>query len=215
MEEWKAVPGTNNKIEVSNMGRVRSWLRGDGRILKTQKDRKGYHRLRVTIDRQKMSFKLHRIVAGAFIDNPDHLPQVNHIDGNKDNNAVSNLEWVTNQQNVIHSFAMANGEFTSVKDMTYIPTRMTINGKKVYLKSRLSNGHKKLCKSNEERRREIIATKDGERMDFRSISDAERYFNSRHICAVLKGKRSHVKGWSFSYKEGGDVHDYPRSRSTE
>jgi hypothetical protein len=187
MEEWKTVPGTNDKIEVSNMGRVRSCLRGDGRILKTQKDSKGYHRLRVTIDRQKMSFKLHRIVAGAFIDNPDNLPQVNHIDGNKDNNVVSNLEWVSNRDNAHH--AIANGLWDSV-----------ITGSQ---------------KENARRMKRIIATKGDAILEFESISEAERYFNSRHICDVLKGKRQHVKGWSFVYKEGGDVHDYPRSRSTE
>ena len=211
MEEWRAVAGTDGMLEVSNQGRVRSLLRGEPYILKTQKDKKGYQRLRYTVNRKKMCFKVHRLVAQAFIDNPDGLPQVNHIDGNKDNNAVNNLEWVTNQQNVIHMFAMASGEFVSVKDMKYVPNRKTVNGKKVYThRSRPIN--KALNLNNEARRREIIAIKDGERMDFHSIGDAERYFNSRHICAVLKGKRSHVKGWSFSYKEGGDVHDNPGNR---
>lgn len=210
MEKWKAVSGTNNMIEVSNQGRVRSLLRGGiPYILKTQKDSKGYHRLRVTISRKKMSFKLHRMVAEAFIENPDNLPQVNHIDGNKDNNHVDNLEWVTNQQNVIHSFAMASGEFVSVKDMKYIPTRMTIDGKKVYTR------RDPLGLNNSQRMKAIVAFKDNERIEFKSISEAERYFNSRHICAVLKGKRQHVKGWSFAYKEGGDVYDNPRSRSAE
>lgn len=207
MEEWRTVVGTDGMLEVSNLGRVRSLLRGEPYILKTQKDKKGYHRLRITIHRQKMCFKVHRIVAQAFIDNPDNLPQVNHIDGNKENNAVDNLEWVTNQQNVIHSFAMASGEFVSVKEMKYVPGRTLVNGKRI--------NTRKVNQSNEARRREVVATKDGERMDFHSIREAEKYFNSRHICAVLKGKRSHVKGWSFSYKEGGDVHDNPSNRRAE
>ena len=53
---WKTVEGTNGKIEVSNDGRFRSLLTGNPRVLKTQKDAKGYHRLRATINREKMSF---------------------------------------------------------------------------------------------------------------------------------------------------------------
>jgi hypothetical protein len=187
MEEWKTVPGTNDKIEVSNMGRVRSWLRGDGRILKTQKDSKGYHRLRVTIDRQKMSFKLHRIVAGAFIDNPDNLPQVNHIDGNKDNNVVSNLEWVSNRDNAHH--AIANGLWDSV-----------IAGSR---------------KENARRMKRIIATKDDAILEFESIREAEKYFGSRHIVDVLKGRRQACKGYHFQYAKGGDANDYHDDRTAE
>lgn len=186
MEEWKAVAGTYGKIEVSNMGRVRSWLR-DGRILKTQKDKKGYHRLRVTICRRKMSFKLHRMVADAFIDNPYNLPQVNHKDGNKDNNAVNNLEWVSNKENANH--AIKSGLWESV-----------IQGSR---------------RENDRRKKPIIAYKDGNSIEFDSISDAETKIGSKHITDVLKGKRQHANGWTFAYKEGGDVHDNPRSRSAE
>lgn len=204
MEEWKVVEGTKGMIEVSSDGRVRSLLRGTPYILKTQKDSKGYHRLRVTIEREKKSFKLHRIVAQAFVPNPEGLPQVNHIDGNKSNNTVSNLEWVTNQQNVIHAFS---GEHVSVKDMKYVPKRKTVNGRKVYTKqySVLANTDRKPNRSNEARKRAVIAYKDGDQLSFSSIGEAERYFDSRHIVDVLKGRRDHVKGWSFSYAKGGDA----------
>ena len=85
MEIWKEIAGAKGFIEVSNEGRVRSLLRGTPRILKTQVDNKGYHRIRVTIEQIKMSYRVHREVAKAFIDNPSNLPQVNHIDGNKEN----------------------------------------------------------------------------------------------------------------------------------
>ena len=55
------------------------------------------------------TFRLHRIVAQTFIENPENKEQVNHIDGNKTNNAVSNLEWVTNQENQIHKFKTGLG----------------------------------------------------------------------------------------------------------
>ncbi len=186
MEEWKAVPGTKDKIEVSNMGRVRSLLRGEPYILKTQADPKGYLRLRVTIERKRLSFKVHRIVAQAFIDNPNNLPQVNHIDGNKSNNKASNLEWSANRDNALH--AIKNGLWDSV-----------IEGAN---------------KENERRKKPIIATKDGEVIKFSSVSEAERHFNSRHISDVLKGKRQKVKGWSFSYVKGGDAFAYTNNRQS-
>ena len=112
MEIWKAVPGTKGYIEVSTEGNVRSHLRGHPQPLKTQADHRGYQRLRVNIEGTKLTYKLHREVAKAFIPNPNNLPQVNHKDGNKNNNCVSNLEWVSNIENAHH--AIANGLWESV-----------------------------------------------------------------------------------------------------
>lgn len=173
-ELWAAIPGTNGKIEVSSDGRVRSLLRGC-RILKATPDSKGYLRIRVTISRKKMSFKVHREVAKAFLPNPSSKPQVNHIDGNKKNNSISNLEWVTNKENAHH--AIQNGLFNAVYAAATV--------------------------SNNRRKRPITAkhTKTGEVLQFESVSAAERAFNSRHISDVLKNKRSNVKGWHFVYGE--------------
>ena len=70
-----------------------------GHILKGQPNAKGY--LRVSISKKLMF--IHRLVAEKYIPNPDNLPQVNHKDGNKLNNSVENLEWVSNQQNRNHA----------------------------------------------------------------------------------------------------------------
>ena len=181
MEIWKAIEGTKGFIEVSSEGRVRSLLSGEPRIIKTSTDQKGYHRIRVTIEREKMGFKLHREVAKAFIPNPNNKPQVNHKDGNKNNNSVSNLEWVTNKENAHH--AIKNGLWDSL-----------------YEASR---------KENESRKKPIIAYRiDGEypcTRYYESISAAERSIGSRHIVEVLKGRRTQVKGWSFQYAQGGDA----------
>ena len=178
MEKWKPVAGTYGLLEVSSEGRVRSNMR-DGRILKPSMDAKGYLRLHVTIKRKRYAFKVHRMVAEAFIFNPDNKPQVNHIDGNKTNNAVSNLEWVTNKDNVRH--AWKNGLCENV--------------------------YRASLKENESRKRPVIATKidDGSVMEFGSIADAERSLGTRHITDVLKGKRKQAKGFTFAYKEGGDA----------
>ena len=178
MELWKEVAGTNGKIEVSSQGRVRSNLRNE-RILKPTKDAKGYLRLRITVDRVKYSYKVHRLVAQAFIPNPDNKPQVNHIDGNKANNSVNNLEWVSNKENAQHAIR------TGLFDNTY----------------------KGSLKENEKRKKKIIAIDvvSGEKKCFNSISEAEKVLNTRHITDVLKGKRSKAAGHTFSYAEGGDA----------
>ena len=169
MEHWKPIDGTDGRLEISSLGRVKSNLR-DGRILRTNPDPKGYLKVRVTLDRVKYSFKVHRMVAQAFIPNPDNLPQVNHKDGNKLNNSVDNLEWVSNRDNAHH--AIANGLWKSF-----------------FAGAELEN---------ERRRQPVTAiTKNGEHLHFKSVSEAERYFNSRHISDVLQGKRHHTAGCTF------------------
>lgn len=181
MEIWKPIPDTNGYIEISNQGNVRSLLKGRSHSLKTQRDKKGYMRFTVTVDRKKTTYKVHREVAKAFISNPDNLPQINHKDGNKSNNSVSNLEWCTNRENALH--AMKNGLWEGV----LAASRRT----------------------NENRKKAIIAySASGEypcTRYYESISEAERDIGSRHICAVLKGKRTHAKGWTFQYVMGGDA----------
>lgn len=67
-------------------------------------DTKGYHHISLSNNNQRKTYLIHRLVALHFIPNPNNLPQVNHIDGNKSNNNVNNLEWVTGSSNIIHSF---------------------------------------------------------------------------------------------------------------
>lgn len=177
MENWKPIPQTQGKIEISDKGNIRSLLRGEPFLLKCQEDECGYYRVRATIERRKMTFKIHREVAKAFIPNPLKLPQVNHKDGNKKNNAIDNLEWVTNQENAQH--AIRTGLWANV-----------IEGAR---------------KENERRKIPIVGYFNGEVKHFESISEAERYVGSRHVTAVLKGKRSQTKGWTFT--RGGDADD--------
>lgn len=108
MEEiWKDIDGYIGRYQISNLGRVKSILRFSKgikvKILKYKIDKYGYLRVTLSKDNQQKIFFVHRLVAKAFIPNPENKPQVNHIDGNKQNNKVNNLEWVTNQENVIHA----------------------------------------------------------------------------------------------------------------
>lgn len=112
-EIWQNVhiEGYERFYAVSNLGNVKRlchyvWFGGithDEHIMKQQIDSKGYPIVTFTVLGKQKTVKVHRLVATAFIPNPDNLPQVNHKDGNKTNNKVSNLEWCTLEYNVIHA----------------------------------------------------------------------------------------------------------------
>ena len=116
-EIWKDIKGYVGLYQVSNLGRFKSLPRNTKnqykykeRILKLSEDKDGY--LLVNLNRK--TFRSHVIVAQTFIKNDDNKPQINHIDGNKKNNNVDNLEWVTNRENIIHAYK--NG---LIKPMTH------------------------------------------------------------------------------------------------
>jgi hypothetical protein len=127
VEIWRPVKGYEGLYEVSNLGRVKSVsrvIRGGRyncdrlfkeRILK-QAACKGngfYHRVQLNKDSNGRMFAVHRLVAEAFIPNPENKPEVNHVDANRFNNTVENLEWVTQEENIEH--ARINGLLSKSK----------------------------------------------------------------------------------------------------
>ena len=105
-EQWKPIQEFNGEYEVSNLGRVRSMKRYYGmvgRIMPQTIQRKGYYAVTFWMNNKAYCRKVHRLVIEAFKPNPDNLPCINHIDGNKLNNHIDNLEWCTYQQNMQHA----------------------------------------------------------------------------------------------------------------
>lgn len=109
-EIWLPVKGYEGYYEVSNLGRVRGLDRiildkggrhqvKKGVVLKPRPDRQGYITVALSIGRKYKTQLVHRLVAEAFIPNPDNLPQINHKDECKSNNTVDNLEWCTARYN--------------------------------------------------------------------------------------------------------------------
>ena len=146
-EIWKPIKDWEDYYEVSNLGRVRSLNRTiirkngqrltcKGKILSHSTTSQGYLRALLKVNGHGKHFQVHRLVAYAFIPNPENLTFVNHRDGNKENNRASNLEWVSASQNTRHAFAtglikrlkgeenpMAKLTATQVEEIrrTYIP----------------------------------------------------------------------------------------------
>lgn len=116
-EVWSPVVGFENYYEVSSLGRIKrlqrlnTYIRKDTgtvcyrafaeKIMSPTLSADGYMQLEFRADGTNKYVNVHRVVAEAFIPNPNNLPQVNHKDGNRSNNVVSNLEWVTARENVV------------------------------------------------------------------------------------------------------------------
>lgn len=115
MEEmWKDIEGYEGFYQVSNLGNVRSLDRyvknrmsnkniKRGKILKSCINKHGYLAVHLIKETKGQTKTVHRLVANAFIPNPENKPEVNHIDGNKQNNILENLEWVTSSENTLHA----------------------------------------------------------------------------------------------------------------
>lgn len=141
MEEiWKDVPGYEGRYQVSNLGNVKSLrkivLRSDGKpythkecIMKHHINHWGYHIVPLSISdgaNKQRRYMVHRLVAMAFVPNTNNYPQINHIDGNKDNNVPSNLEWCTNSMNQIHAWKHGLNHYTHKNDVSI--EQLDING---------------------------------------------------------------------------------------
>ena len=102
MEYWKPIKGYETRYLVSNLGRVKSLLHNI--ILVPIIQSNGYCYINLCVNNKNKNVRIHKLVAETFIPNPNHLPCVNHKDGNKQNNKVDNLEWCTNRYNTIHAW---------------------------------------------------------------------------------------------------------------
>lgn len=99
IEQWKPIVGYEGLYEISNLGRVKSLKYGKERILKPGTDRGGYLTVNIYIDGKRKMFRVHRLVAIAFIPNPEGFEQINHKDEDKTNNVTLNIEWCSAKYN--------------------------------------------------------------------------------------------------------------------
>lgn len=144
-EIWKPVKDYEGYYEVSNLGRIKSLARtviNTGRVLKEKYNafhlkRDGHYSVLLSKDCVKRTLSLHRLVANEFLPNPENKRVINHIDGNKLNNRIDNLEWVSYRENSCHYYQNINtgtpvGVFKIKKYNKYL-AHAHVDGKKVFL----------------------------------------------------------------------------------
>jgi hypothetical protein len=148
-EVWKDILGYEGVYEISSLGRLKSL----SRVIETRKGvfanikekikipiltKEGYFRYKLSNKNKEFFFFAHRLVAFAFIENINNKPQINHIDGNKINNKISNLEWVSGRENSCHKFKKNNcsSRYVGVcfnKNKNKWESSIFILGKSIYL----------------------------------------------------------------------------------
>lgn len=186
--QWRPVVGYEGFYEVSDTGRIRAvdrivnGRRYQSREVKVQKLRTGYSSVRLYKAGIGKTFTVHRMVAKAFIPNTKNKLCVNHKDGNKNNNVVSNLEWLTHEENNKH--AHANG-------LNYISEK---------------NMRAKIEASAKVRARPVIRMGKGlpnkEYPSIKAASQSESVSGS-DITQVCKGRNKSAGGFKWKYKTGG------------
>lgn len=124
-EVWKDVAGYEGMYQVSNFGRVKRLKNGKEKMLKPLSNGRNYLKVGLFKNKIYKKFYVHRLVAEAFIPNPGNLLQVNHIDENKVNNHVDNLEWCTAKYNV--NFGTRNKRMTEKRSRKV--DQYTLDGK--------------------------------------------------------------------------------------
>lgn len=192
-ELWKSIPGYEGVYEVSNLGRVRNFKRGN--ILKTQINNSGYELVHMNNDGKRKANTVHRLVALSFLPNSDNLPFVNHCDSNKLNNNLSNLEWCTQSQNTKHMFLSGNGENVREKARD----RMRLLGEKHWK----TNVVHFIAASMKRAKRVLQLSINGEVLnEYLSLRAAakETKLSRTNISRVLKGKSLQTGGFLWKLK---------------
>ena len=183
MEQWRDVPGYNGKFQISNTGKIRNGKTGLDR--KPYVNENGYCIIGF-YDKEKgfsVQHRVHRLVAEAFIPNPEGKRTVNHIDGNKLNNRVENLEWATHQENLDHAHKTG---------LIVISEKQRKAASENIKKNRLHANPEKKC---------FLSDSMGHKMEFPSIRAAAHWVEGVPSAIVLccQGKKKTYKGYKWGY----------------
>lgn len=181
MEEWKDIIGYEGLYKISNKGRV--WSCTYNRTLKPSTEKSGYKKIVLSKEGKLKTYRIHRLVALAFLKPVKNKEIVNHIDENKSNNYFLNLEWCTYKENMNHG--------TCIKRIL-----KTKSGKNY-------DGYKKI---SEKLSVPVIGinVKTGEKIEFKSMTEARtKGFNNGHISACVNGIRQTHKGYKWHKQFGG------------
>jgi hypothetical protein len=178
MEIWKDIEGHEGLYQVSNLGRILSLpnkTHSESIILKFLGGRGNYNYISLYKDGRSKTMSVHRIVAKAFIPNPDNKPEVNHTEGIQNDNTVEHLEWATRSENQLHRFRVLNqpgtfkNKFGSEHHSSKPVHQFDVNGN-------------------------LLNT-------FQSTREAARILNKRHssIAKCASGKKKHKSAYGFKW----------------
>lgn len=178
-EIWKDIEEYEGFYQISTLGRVKRVA--TGRILKNGKNRGGYLYVDLCKNGKRKNHKIHRLVAKAFIPNPENKPEVNHVDEDKTNNMVSNLEWSTRKENLNHGTRNERvaKAISKIKSIPIIATNLKTGDSREFY---------------------------GSRECARQLG-----LDQSHITKVLKGRYKQTGGFTFKYKEGITNEHWKRS----
>ncbi len=137
-EIWRIIKGFED-YEISNTGRVKSHKHGREVILKQRVSHDGYVWYNLCMNGKQYTKRANRLVAEAFVNNPENKPTVNHIDGDKSNNNAENLEWATREEQMQHAYA--NGLKKPVRG--YLQGNHVLSEDEVREIRRIYKGHNK------------------------------------------------------------------------
>lgn len=169
-EIWKDIKGYEGLYQVSDKGRV--WSVRKQKIIKASENSCGYMKITlIAKNGKKKEERIHRLVAIAFIPNPNNYPQVNHKDEDKTNNCVENLEWCTARYNTLYSSYKGSGENNGMKN------------------PEVRQRHLLICQSEEHREKSRQGT---------LKRNAERPYNERLTEAGRKGLSESRKGYWYT-----------------
>lgn len=189
-EEWKPVAQFPNRYLISNMGRV--WSTYSSQFLTPKLTQKGYLRVSLCENGYREECFIHRLVAIAFIANPENKPTVNHINEDKTDNSVQNLEWATQLEQNIHGTRIAR----AISHTDWATRSRKINY------SVIASKHDYLHMNDSQKTPVSQYTLKGVFMrSFSGISEAARFLgiSAGGICSCLKGKRKTCGGFKWDY----------------
>ena len=192
MEVWKDIKDYEGLYQINNKGEVKAlektvwngqgYLYFSEKIRKLNPDKDGYLNITLSNKGKVKTFKIHRLVAEAFIPNPNNLPEVNHKDGDKTNNNVDNLEWCTRKENQKHAFRIG---------------LINQNGERNHMYGKLGADNPNSIPIYQ------LNKKNGDIIrEYDSLASAGRDLgvNTGKICLVCQGKRNSAYGYKWKYK---------------
>lgn len=174
-EKWADIPQYNGDYRISTYGNVLSFKNGKTKLLKPGTDKHGYRFVVLSESGKSRLYYIHRLVALFFIKNPENKLEIDHIDGNRTNNNIDNLRWVTRKENANNPISLHRYKIAGMKNKPYLNREKRV--KQIYNNT-------------------VVAV-------YNNIRDAERATGIAHqsISRVAKGKLKSCGGYNWQYCE--------------